>query len=49
MTKTKAGESKPFFFLRPFNEDSLARLEEQILDVYDSMTGNHVIKTLIEE
>lgn len=30
--------SKPFFFLRPSNDDDLGRLEHQILDVYESMT-----------
>lgn len=31
------GPSKPFFFLRPETEEGLIRLEEAILDVYESM------------
>jgi len=32
-------ETKPFFFLRPLQEEQIGELESLILDVYDSMTG----------
>ena len=35
--KDENGATKPFFFLRPSNEDDLGRLQEAILDVYESM------------
>ena len=37
--KEDSGASKPFFFLRPGNEEDLGKLEEAILDVYESMTA----------
>lgn len=37
--KDETGATKPFFFLRPDNEEDLGRLEEAILDIYESMTG----------
>lgn len=37
--KDENGATKPFFFLRPDNEGDLGKLEEAILDVYESMTG----------
>jgi hypothetical protein len=36
--KDESGATKPFFFLRPDNEEGLVKLEEMILDVYESMT-----------
>lgn len=33
------GQNKPFFFLKPANDEQIAKLESQILDVYESMTG----------
>jgi len=35
----RENETKPFFFLRPGNDEQLAELESMILDVFDSMTG----------
>lgn len=35
--RDESGVTKPFFFLRPSTEDGLAKLEEAILDVYESM------------
>lgn len=32
-------ETKPFFFLRPENDEQIGQLEELILDTYDSMMG----------
>lgn len=37
--KDENGTTKPFFFLRPSDNDRLDQLEEAILDVYQSMTG----------
>lgn len=37
--KDENGATKPFFFLRPNSEEDLAKLEEAILDIYESMTG----------
>ena len=34
-----SGATKPFFFLRPSKDEDLAKLEEAILDIYESMTG----------
>lgn len=37
---SKSGESsRPFFFLRPSEPNVLERLENEILDVYESMDG----------
>lgn len=33
-------ETKPFFFLRPENEEQIAQLESLILDTYESMMGS---------
>lgn len=44
----KGEDSRTFFFLRPSSDDLIGKLESQILDVYDSMTGkvfNPVIKS----
>lgn len=35
----KNDDSKPFFFLRPSTDDLLQKLQDAILDVYDSMTA----------
>lgn len=35
----KGEESKPFFFLRPSSDKLLDKLQEDILDVYESMTA----------
>ena len=35
----RENETKPFFFLRPSNDEDLAKLESLILDTYESMTG----------
>lgn len=41
VTGKKEGESnRPYFFLRPSEPDVLARLENEILDVFESMTAN---------
>jgi len=37
--KDENGATKPFFFLRPDNDEALGKLEEAILDIYESMTG----------
>lgn len=37
--KDESGATKPFFFLRPNEEEDLAKLEGAILDIYESMTG----------
>src|SRR5258705_12553079 len=37
--KDENGATKPFFFLRPTNDEDLGKLEEAILDIYESMTG----------
>jgi hypothetical protein len=37
ISKTKDGESKPFFFLRPSGESQVGKLESLILDQYESM------------
>lgn len=37
--RDETGATKPFFFLRPENDEALGRLEEAILDIYESMTG----------
>jgi len=37
--KDENGATKPFFFLRPDNDEQLGDLEDAILDVYQSMTG----------
>src|SRR5258706_15200362 len=37
--KRAEGDTKPFFFLRPTSDSALDRLENAILDVYESMTG----------
>jgi len=37
--KDENGATKPFFFLRPDNDEALGKLESAILDVYESMTG----------
>jgi len=37
--KDENGATKPFFFLRPENDEALGKLEGAILDVYESMTG----------
>lgn len=38
-------ESKPFFFLRPSNDQQIGQLEGLILDTYESMTAfNTVVK-----
>jgi hypothetical protein len=37
--KDENGATKPFFFLRPSTDEDLSRLEESILDIYESMTG----------
>lgn len=37
--KDESGATKPFFFLRPDKEDDLQKLQDAILDVYESMTG----------
>jgi len=37
--KDENGATKPFFFLRPGNDEDLSKLEEAILDIYISMTG----------
>lgn len=40
VTGKKDGESsRPYFFLRPSEPLALERLENEILDVYDAMTG----------
>lgn len=38
--KDENGATKPFFFLRPDSDEALGRLEEAILDMYESMTGS---------
>lgn len=35
----KNDDSKPFFFLRPSDDTLLDKLQDAILDVYDSMTA----------
>lgn len=43
VTKDKA--NKPFFFLRPNNDEQLGKLENLILDTYESMTSfNNPVK-----
>ena len=37
--KKEDGGSKPFFFLRPRNENQIGELETAILDTYDSMVA----------
>jgi hypothetical protein len=37
--KDENGATKPFFFLRPDEDNLLSKLQEDILDVYESMTG----------
>lgn len=38
----KSDESKPFFFLRPKNDEQIGQLESLILDHYESMVAvNH--------
>jgi hypothetical protein len=37
--KNDSESSKPFFFLRPSTDSQLDDLQDQILDVYDSMMG----------
>ncbi len=37
--KDDNGATKPFFFLRPEKDEDLGKLEEAILDIYESMTG----------
>jgi len=37
--KDENGATKPFFFLRPNSDEDLGKLEEAILDIYESMTG----------
>jgi len=37
--KDENGVTKPFFFLRPNVDEDLGKLEEAILDIYESMTG----------
>lgn len=37
--KSKDGDNRTFFFLRPSADDQIATLEGQILDVYESMTA----------
>lgn len=37
--KDDNGATKPFFFLRPEKDEDLGKLEDAILDVYESMTG----------
>lgn len=37
--KDDNGATKPFFFLRPNSDEDLGKLEEAILDMYESMTG----------
>jgi len=37
--KDENGTTKPFFFLRPGNDEDLGKLEEAILDVYESMVA----------
>ena len=36
----RENETKPFFFLRPGNDEQLNQLESLILDTYESMTGS---------
>jgi hypothetical protein len=36
-TNDKVGEKRTFFFLRPSGDDQISKLEELILDVYESM------------
>lgn len=38
--KDENGQTKPFFFLRPDKDDDLDKLQNAILDVYESMTAN---------
>lgn len=37
--KDENGATKPFFFLRPNHDDDLLKLQDALLDVYESMTG----------
>ena len=46
--KDENGATKPFFFLRPNSEDDLVKLEDMILDVYQSMTGKFNTPSLKE-
>lgn len=39
IVKRENEETKPFFFLRPENDDMLSDLEQMIIDTYTSMTG----------
>ena len=41
-------ETKPFFFLRPCNDEQIGELESLILDTYDSMTQNPVVRKALE-
>lgn len=36
---SKTGANRPFFFLRPASPEALDKLENEILDIYESMTG----------
>lgn len=49
--KNQNGENRTFFFLRPNADDLIGKLEESILDVYESMTAKHFSNTprVIEE
>lgn len=43
--KDDNGKTKPFFFLRPEKDEDLGKLEEAILDIYESMTGRQQFNT----
>lgn len=43
--KDENGATKPFFFLRPNNETDLSKLEEAILDIYESMVAPRQFNT----
>jgi len=47
--KDENGATKPFFFLRPSNDEDLGKLEGAILDIYESMTGFNTPKIAKKE
>lgn len=47
--KDESGATKPFFFLRPSTDEDLGRLEDAIIDIYESMTGKFNTPKLVKE
>lgn len=48
VVRQKDQETKPFFFLRPCNDEQIGELESLILDTYESMTQNPVVRKAYE-